>query len=99
FGSADRRRLEHHITGERCVGRIGRMVDPMKWIKRKLRRSGRIFNELGGRARLNVIKYLIAQIKATREGTELATQMVRGDITTEHARDEISEIEHRGDHE
>lgn len=70
-----------------------------KWISRKLRRSGRIFNELGGRARLTVVKHLLAQIKTTIEGTELATRMVRGDITTDHARGEISEIEHRGDHE
>lgn len=64
---------------------------------RRLSRARRVLGDLGGRPRRIVITHLRAQILSAIEGTQLAIRMCNGQVSTEQARAEISEIEHRGD--
>lgn len=69
----------------------------MGWVKRRVRRTRRVVRELSGRTRFSFVKFLLAQISFTIEGTELAIRMTRGDVATDVAREEMSGIEHQGD--
>ena len=56
-----------------------------------------MFRNLAGANDAELLRHLLGQTDATREGAELAQQLAAGDIESDEARDAMSEIEHRGD--
>lgn len=60
----------------------------------RLRRLGR---DLTGRSDWTLIDHVLGQLRTTHEGVVLARATARAEVDAAHAREQIADIEHRGD--
>lgn len=70
---------------------------PGRAMKKPVKAVRRVARDLTGRADADLVKLIGDQLEATRAGVDLALQAVRGKTDPATARQDMAEIEHRGD--